>query len=94
MEARTFVDNAEAGRYELHVDDRVVSIATYRRDGDVVTIPHVETDPARRGNGHADELMDAVLDHIRAEGLRLRPLCGFAAAHVRSRPDQQDLLAG
>lgn len=88
-----FVDNADRSRFELRRGDKTVSVADYARRGDVVTIPHVETAPADRGNGHAAALMAAVLDHLRAGGLRLRPLCPFAADYVREHPDQRDLLA-
>ena len=50
-------DNPERCRYELIVDDRIVSIADYSRDGATLVVPHVETDPAMRGQGMADRLM-------------------------------------
>lgn len=93
MSDSAFVDNAERARYELHRAGRVLSVAYYRRDDDVVTIRHVETEPAERGNGHAARLMGDVLEHLRVNDLRVRPACGFAAAYVRDHPDQHDLLA-
>ena len=80
-------------RYELIVDDRIVSIADYSLDGDTVVVPHVETDPAMRGRGMADRLMRGMLDDLRARELRIRPICSFAAAFIRDHPDDHDLLA-
>ena len=80
-------------RYELIVDDRIVSIADYSLDGDTVVVPHVETEPAMRGQGMADRLMRGMLDDLRARELRIRPICSFAAAFIREHPDDHDLLA-
>ncbi len=87
------VDNTAESRFELHRDGDIVSIADYRRRDRVLTIPHVETHPSHRGNGFAAELMAAVLDRIRGDDLRIRPLCPFAASYLRDHPEQQDLRA-
>ena len=93
MAETVLVDNVVDSRFELHRDGEVVSLADYvRRDG-VVTIPHVETHPAHRENGYAAALMAAVLDSLRRDDLRVRPLCPYAANYLRDHPDQQDLLA-
>ncbi|MGI9644126.1 MAG: GNAT family N-acetyltransferase [Ilumatobacteraceae bacterium] len=93
MAERVLFDNDAASRFELHRGGEVVSIADYRRRKRVLTIPHVETDPTHRGNGYAAELMVAVLERIRHDDLRIRPLCPFAASYLREHPEQQDLLA-
>ncbi|MDW3218806.1 MAG: GNAT family N-acetyltransferase [Acidimicrobiales bacterium] len=85
-------DNPDRNRYELIVDDRIVSIADYSLDGTNVVVPHVETDPAMRGQGMADRLMRGMLDDLRAGGRTITPLCPFAAAFVRNHPDDHDLL--
>ncbi len=87
------VDNSEEGRYELHVGDRVVSTADYRRHDDVVAVPHVETTRQQRGHGMSDRLMRGMLDDLRARGLCIKPLCWVAAAYMRDHPEDADLLA-
>jgi len=47
-------DNTERSRFELDVDGKIV-FASYRRDGDLVRIPHVEAPPSLRGTGAAGE---------------------------------------
>lgn len=89
----TFRDDTASSRFELHRDGEPVSIANYRIHGDVVTVPHVETHPAYRGNGYADELMAGVIDSLRTNGQTIRPLCPFAAGYVREHPDAHDLVA-
>lgn len=87
-------DNPDRQRYELRVDDRIVSIADYDfADGDVLVVPHVETDPELRGQGMADRLMRGMLDDLRAHDRRITPICPFAAAYLRRHPADQDLVA-
>ena len=88
----TVRDNPDRRRYELVIDDEIVSIADYRLDGDSVVVPHVETNPAHRGQGNADRLMAGMLDDLRSGGRTIVPLCPFAADYIRQHPDQQDLL--
>ena len=88
----TVRDNPERCRYELIVDDRIVSIADYQFDGTTLVVPHVETDPAMRGQGMADRLMRGMLDDLRAGERTIRPLCGFAAGFIRDHPGDADLL--
>jgi len=87
-------DNPDRRRYELLVDDRIVSIADYDLTAEgIVVVPHVETDPELRGQGMADRLMRGMLDDLRAHDRRIAPLCGFAASYIRDHPADSDLLA-
>ncbi len=87
------VDAPHASRFELHLAGEGVGLADYSISGDVVTVPHVETDPAHQGQGFAAVLMAGMLDSIRTNGQTIRPLCPYAAAYIRRHPDTQDLLA-
>ena len=87
-----FTDNAALGRFEWREQGGLV-VADYRRHGEGLVIPHVEADPRLRGTGAAGRLMQAVADHARAQGLRLTPVCSYAAAWFRRHPDQADVLA-
>ena len=87
------VDNADHGRYELRHDGELVGVVEYRLDGDgVIVIPHVEVIPALRGGGHSAPFLDQVLADIERRGLSVVPTCGYAAGHIRSRPDLVRLL--
>ena len=80
------------GRFEL-VEQGRLAFAEYRREGDVLVIPHVEADPALRGQGTAGRLMEGVLEYARGRGLKVTPVCGYAAAYIRRHPEYHDLLA-
>ncbi len=89
---KTVIDNPESHRFELE-ERGLVAFANYRLDGERLIIPHVEAPPALRGSGAAGRLMAGVLDQARARGLKVVPLCGYAAAFIRRHSQYQDLLA-
>lgn len=83
----TFRHNPELSRYELDVDG-LLAFADYQREGQRLVIPHVESDPALRGQGAAGRLMAKVAETARAEGMRITPICSYAAAWLkRNDPD-------
>ena len=87
-----FNDNVERSRFELDVDGQTV-FANYRRQGPVLVIYHVEAPPRLRGTGAAGRLMQRVVEAARAEGQRVAPLCGYAAAWIRRHKEFRDVLA-
>lgn len=89
----TVVDVADASRFELLLAGERVGLADYSLDGDVITVPHVETDPEHQGKGFAAVLMAGVLESVRSSGRTIRPLCPYADAYMRRHPDTADLRA-
>ena len=85
-------DNRARSRFELEVAGEI-AFADYRRDAGRLVIPHVEAPPALRGTGVAGRLMEGVLKAARDEGLKVVPLCSYAAAYMRRHREHQDLLA-
>jgi len=82
----------ERGRFQADVDGRTC-VADYRLDSGVMTITHTGVAPELEGRGIAGALMQAALDHAKARGLKVRPLCSFAAAYMRRHPESAALLA-
>jgi predicted GNAT family acetyltransferase len=80
-------------RYELLLDGSVVALADFLLRDDVVTIPHVETNPEHRGKDFAAQLMSGVLADVRERNQTVRPLCTYAAAYMQRHPESNDLLA-
>jgi hypothetical protein len=93
-ESWTVTDVAESARYELRRDDGLVGFADYRRRGDVLTIPYVETLVEHRGRGYSEILMAGIVDDARARSLQIRPLCGHLATYLRRRDDIADITDG
>jgi predicted GNAT family acetyltransferase len=88
----TVTDNAEHHRFEL-AEAGAVAFADYRRDGDRLVIPHVEAPDALRGTGAAGRLMEGVVEHARAEGRKIVPVCSYAAAWLKRHSEHADVVA-
>jgi predicted GNAT family acetyltransferase/glutaredoxin len=87
-------DNAEAARYELRLDGRLIGIAAYRRRPGRIAITHTEVEPTCSGRGFGSMLAESALRDARANGERVLPLCPFIADYVRRHPEYEDLVAG
>ncbi len=87
----TISDNRTLHRFEL-VEDGYTAFATYRRHGALITIAHVEAPPALRGKGTAGRLMEGIVAHARANGLKIEPQCSYAAIWLQRHPDSADLV--
>ncbi|MFT4175630.1 MAG: GNAT family N-acetyltransferase [Luteolibacter sp.] len=85
-------ENPGLHRYELEEEGKL-AFADYRVENGTLVIPHVEADPALRGKGTAGRLMEGVLRAARDRGLKVRPVCGYAAAYIQRHPEHYDLRA-
>lgn len=77
---------------QLMVDGRVGSSAEVHDRGGNRTIVHTETADGFEGRGLAGELVTAMLDRIRAEGLGLVPVCPYVQSYLKKHPDYLDLV--
>lgn len=79
-------------RYDMD-EQGMTSWADYRLSGDRLYIDHVESPPALRGTGAAGRLMAALAADARGQGLKITPICGYAAAWLRRSHEFRDLVA-
>ena len=86
------IDNEEKHRFEAEEDGYLVYVSYREHDGRLI-LTHAEADPALRGKGAADRLMQAIVSHARAHDLKLVPRCSYAVAWFRRNPDYSDILA-
>ncbi|AEI02928.1 hypothetical protein OCA5_c17900 [Afipia carboxidovorans OM5] len=86
----TVRDNVELSRYEMDIGSDV-AFARYRREGATVTINHVETPAALRGQGVASRLMGGILETIRHNDEKVVAACSFARAYLADHPEHDDL---
>jgi predicted GNAT family acetyltransferase len=78
----TITRHDDRGRYELDIGGEVVSFVEFSQNGDVVTIPYIETAVRHRNRGYSSMLMDEVIDDLRRRGLQVRATCPVARAHI------------
>ncbi|MBE2315795.1 N-acetyltransferase [Solirubrobacter sp. CPCC 204708] len=90
--SRTVEDNPERNRYELHVDGELVGWSDYRPAGASVIVAHTEIDARREGEGLGSELVRGTLEHIRASGKTVLPMCPFTAAYIQRHPEWVELV--
>jgi predicted GNAT family acetyltransferase len=89
--AATVSDNAARSRYEL-VEHGLTAFADYARREGRLLIRHVEAPVPLRGTGAAGRLMEGVIADARARGIKVAPLCGYAAAWLRRHPEHADMV--
>lgn len=80
----------EAQRFEITVDG-LRSVAEYRLADGVMHMTHTGVPPALQGRGIAARLVQAALDHARAQGLKVNPLCSYVRVYMQRHPETQDL---
>lgn len=78
-------NDPDRGRYEMDEQGQT-SYARYRLAGERLYIDFVESPPALRGTGAAGRLMTALAEDARARGLKITPICGYAAAWLARSP--------
>lgn len=91
MNAELF-DNKAEQRFEM-TEQGMTSWADYRLSGDRLYIDHVESPVPLRGTGASGRLMAGLAADARARGLKIVPICGFAAVWLRRSPEFRSLLA-
>ena len=89
----TVTDVPERGRFEIRVDDRVVGLASYHVDSDVMTLPHTEIDPSMAGRGLGTTMVREVLAAARSRQLHVLPYCSFVRKYLHDHPEDIDLVA-
>ena len=78
-------------RYETE-EQGLTSYADYRRDGERLYIDYVFAPVPLRGSGASGRLMEAVAAEARRNGLKITPICGYAAAWLKRSAEFRDLV--
>jgi predicted GNAT family acetyltransferase len=84
--------NSPPTRFELDVDGHI-AFANYRNIDGVIAITHTEVPSALRERGVGSRLVLEMLNQVRAQNLKVRPLCSFARFVVAQHPEFGDLVA-
>ena len=68
------------GAFVVHNEGggRVAEMTYAAAGGSAFNIDHTEVDPSLRGQGVAEELLDAAVRHARENNLKIRATCRFA----------------
>jgi predicted GNAT family acetyltransferase len=87
----TVIDNAQAQRFEVHLDGET-AVLEYRLRDDALWLIHTEVPHAIEGHGVAAALTRYALDNARARGLKVVPRCEYVKAWLQRHPEYADLV--
>ncbi|KPM32242.1 Acetyltransferase [Croceitalea dokdonensis DOKDO 023] len=87
----TLIDNPSLKGYEFHIEDKVARIE-YIKAQDKIYLTHTEVPQALEGRGIASQLVQQVLEDIKAKDLTLVPMCPFVAMYVKRHPEWKSLV--
>ncbi|WP_100615319.1 GNAT family N-acetyltransferase [Confluentibacter citreus] len=94
MEVKHF-DNEKKGAFYIEIENIKAAEMTYTHAGpNKIIIDHTEVNDALKGQGIGYKLIDAAIAYIRANDLKVIPLCPFANAFFKKRATEySDILA-
>jgi len=87
----------EKGQGSFHIvegKEQLAEMAVGIEEG-TLTVYHTEVAPRAQGMGYAKRLMGAMVEHARANRLRVVPLCPYAYSQFKRHPEEfADLWKG
>jgi predicted GNAT family acetyltransferase len=86
------INNEAESRYEIE-EEGETAFAAYRLEGDTIVFHHTVVPEALEGRGVGSALVGGALEDVRAQGLKVEPLCSFVRHYIERHRDAQDLLA-
>jgi len=89
----THFPDGHKGAFGIERDGKRLASLTYTMAGKTMIIDHTEVDAALRGTGAGATLVDAAVEHARAAGDKIMPLCPFAKSVFDKKPEYADVLA-
>lgn len=83
------------GRHFINDDDgNMVAEITYAvQHPDTMVVDHTEVDEKYQGQNVGKDLVEAVIEHARAKGRNIVPICPFVRSIVEKKPEYNDVVA-
>lgn len=88
----TLEDSGSKGRYVVRQDGAEAEMTFTRVGKSQLIIDHTGVPDAFRGQGIGARLVARAVEDAREAGLKIIPLCPFAAAQFRRHPEWADVL--
>ena len=86
------VENPAQKRFEGFLGDELVAVIEYiPLDGKIIAT-HTEVAPSHEGQGIGSSMVSSTLDHLRAEGRMVQPLCPYVTSYLRRHPEYADVV--
>lgn len=95
MEIKHVEKNGRGAFLIRNEDGKRVAEMTYVTSGDsAFIIDHTEVDRELRGQGIAEDLLDAAAKHAREKNLKIHATCPFALDKLREEAQFEDVFGG
>ncbi|ETR75228.1 acetyltransferase [Afipia sp. P52-10] len=88
----TLRNNKSRSRFELEIDD-YVAFVDYQLSPGTIALVHTEVPKELGGRGIGSILAKAVLENVRAQGLKVEPRCEFLAGYIKKHPEFASLVS-
>lgn len=83
------------GRFWVEGEGKELGEITYKQEeSGILVIEHTRVSEELRGQGAGEKLVKAVVDKARKEGLKIIPVCSYAAHQFKKHSEYQDVLSG
>lgn len=86
------INNTDRKRFELQIEDKTAFIE-YIRTTDKLFLTHTEVPKELEGQGIGSKMVVHAFNFIKADNLKLVPLCPFVAAYLKRHPEWKNILA-
>ena len=82
----TLRNNKSKNRFELEIDDHMAFVE-YEQSPGAIKLLHTEVPKELGGRGVGSILAKAVLENVRAQGLKVDARCEFMAGYIKKHPE-------
>ncbi|WP_130736064.1 GNAT family N-acetyltransferase [Flavobacterium sp. J27] len=86
------VKNEERKRFELVIDEKY-AIINYGQFGNQIALVHTEVEPALKGKGAADAIIEKTLHYLDENNAVLLPFCPFVFAYIKKHPEWKRIVS-
>ena len=92
MEEYTLINNVDKNQYEFQIGKYLPRIEYIKSTNGEIYFTHTEVPFGLQGKGIGSQLARKALEDVKAQGLRLIPLCPFVAKYIRRHPEWRSLV--
>ncbi|NDV94640.1 N-acetyltransferase [Dysgonomonas sp. 521] len=85
--------NEPESRFETEVEGKL-ALVDYRKRDNIFIVTHTEVPEELEGRGIAAALTKTLLDYVRDNGLKVRPVCPYTKMYIQRHPEYNDIVAG
>ncbi len=83
--------NEAASRFEIEIEEKL-SLVDYIKQENILVVTHTGVPAALEGRGIAAALTKALLEYVRKNNLKVRPVCPYTKAYIQKHVDYNDLV--